>query len=63
MDSDAHAAETRTVEINIKLPGTLEFDEMAAIEDEISEAAGEILKSHGLDRDEHKRIVEADYSK
>ena len=54
--------EKRFVELKLQVPSDLSWDEIKSIEDEISEAAGEILQDHGLERSSHHRIVEADYS-
>jgi len=55
-------SEDKSVELRIELPSNLEWEELAEIEDEISEAAGEVLKDHELDRTSHTRRVVADYS-
>lgn len=55
-------SENRWIELRLKVPHDTDWGDMKEIEDEISEAAGEILESYGLDRQSHRRIVEADYS-
>lgn len=60
--SESPSEEERTVELKVQLPHDLSWEEIRSIEDEISEAAGEILNSHGLERNSHHRIVEADYT-
>ncbi len=55
-------SEDKSVELRIELPSNLEWEELAEIEDEISEAAGEVLKEHELSRSSHTRRVVADYT-
>lgn len=54
--------DTKTLELSIELPTDLDWEELTKIEDECSEAVGDVLKEHGLERNEHTRRVEADYS-
>ncbi len=54
--------ESKSVELSIELPSNLDWDEITEIEDGLSEAAGEVLKGHGLSRSSHTRHVVADYS-
>jgi len=54
--------ETRKVTVTVELPSDIDWQTLAQIEDEISESAGDVLKSHGLERNSHERRVSADYS-
>lgn len=63
MESDSNASdEDRWVKIRVEIPNDLPWEEIKNIEDQISEATGEILAEHNLERQSHHRIVEADYT-
>jgi hypothetical protein len=52
---------TKTIEVSVEVPETLEWQEIANIEDEVSGAVGQLLAARGLDRKSHTRRVEAVY--
>jgi len=52
----------KSVELSIQVPENISWDELTELEDELSEAAGEVLKEKGFSRQSHTRRVEADYS-
>lgn len=61
-DEEDLSEEERWIELKVEVPNDLSWEEIRNIEDEISEAAGDILKEHGLARRSHRRIVQADYT-
>lgn len=60
--SVTETSEDRHIEVKVEVPSDLSWEEIVEIEDEMSEAVGDILKDHGLSRNTHKRIVDSDYS-
>jgi hypothetical protein len=55
-------SDEKWIELRVQIPDEASWEEVKNIEDEISEAAGEILKNHKMKRKSHKRTVTADYS-
>jgi len=51
----------RTVTVSVTIPEDMEWSEVATIEDSMSEAVDEVMKTHGLNRQAHERHVKADY--
>lgn len=52
----------KAIEISVQVPEDISWDKLTELEDGMSEAAGEVLREHGLARQSHTRRVEADYT-
>lgn len=52
----------KSIEVSVQVPEDLSWEKVTELEDDLSQAAGRVLKNHGLKRLSHKRRIEADYT-